>query len=140
MTELYRADVQGQTVTFEPDEIDAYKRKLLAKRHELLETLAHVQSVAQRQSAESDETGDLSSLPFHQADIGTEAFQQELDQRHLERERQFIIDIDNALEKIESHRFGICEVDHQPISKERLDAIPWTRYCIECERSIEAGR
>lgn len=140
MTEPYQSEVQGQTVTFEPAQIEAYRRKLLSKRHELLETLEQVQSVAQRQSAESDETGDLSSLPFHQADIGTEAFHQELDQRHLERERQNILEIDNALQKIESHKFGLCEVDQKPIAAERLDAIPWTRYCIDCERAIEAGQ
>ena len=140
MTELYTVQAEGRTITFEQDEIQTYKRKLLAKRHELLETLEQVRAVAQRQSAEADETGDLSSVPFHQADIGTEHFEQEINLQHLEREQQLIADIDNALEKIQSRRFGLCEVDHKPIAKERLEALPWTRYCIDCQRAIEEGR
>lgn len=140
MSESYQSQVDDQIVTFEPVEIEDYKRRLLAKRHQLLQTLEQVKPIAERKSAQSDETGDLSSLPFHQADIGTEHFEQELNQRHLERQRQNLIDIDNALGKIQEHKFGICEVDHKPISRERLKAIPWTRYCIDCEQNIEAGR
>jgi RNA polymerase-binding protein DksA len=137
MAELYEAHVEDQTVTFEPQEIQNYKRKLMAKRNEIQETLRQVKPSVERPAAEADETGDLSSVPFHQADLGTDAFNQELDQRHLDRERLYIAEIDHALEKIENHEYGICERDHRPISKERLEAIPWTRLCIDCGRAVE---
>lgn len=137
MTELYEVCVEGTAITFEPQEIQNYKRKLLAKRHELLETLEQVRPIVESPSAEAEQTGDLSSVPFHQADLGTDAFTQEVNQIHLEREQQYIVDIDHALEKIENHHYGICEMDFKPISKERLEAIPWTRYCVECGRLQE---
>jgi DnaK suppressor protein len=137
MADRYEAHVEEQTVTFEPQEIRNFKRRLLAKRNEIQETLQQIQPSVERPSAEAAETGDLSSVPFHQADLGTDAFNQEMDQRHLDRERRTIAEIDHALEKIENHQYGICERDHQPISKERLEAIPWARLCIDCERTVE---
>ncbi|MCE5186794.1 MAG: TraR/DksA C4-type zinc finger protein [Planctomycetaceae bacterium] len=140
MPELYQVQAEGETITFDLQEIQNYKRQLIAKRHELLETIEQVKPIAERPSAKSDDTGDISSVPFHQADIGTDMYQQELNQMHLEQERQLLLDIDNALEKIEAQRFGVCESDRKPIAKARLQAVPWARYCLDCERAIEAGQ
>jgi RNA polymerase-binding protein DksA len=47
--------------------------------------------------------------------------------------------VNSALERIESGTFGKCEQCARTIPEERLDAIPYTPYCVECERKIEAG-
>jgi DnaK suppressor protein len=41
--------------------------------------------------------------------------------------------IEEALARIEKHTYGVCEACGHPISKVRLDAVPWTRHCRECK-------
>jgi DnaK suppressor protein len=41
--------------------------------------------------------------------------------------------IEDALTRIRQERFGICEECGQPISKARLEAVPWARYCKDCK-------
>lgn len=57
---------------------------------------------------------------------------------HLsEGERERLLLIDEALKKIEKSNYGECESCGKPISKKRLNAIPWTPYCIECKEKQE---
>jgi DnaK suppressor protein len=41
--------------------------------------------------------------------------------------------IEDALTRIRQERFGICEECGLPISKARLDAVPWARHCRDCK-------
>jgi DnaK suppressor protein len=45
--------------------------------------------------------------------------------------------INDALVKIEKGNYGLCECCNSPILFERLEAIPWTRYCIKCQEEAE---
>ena len=118
---------------FTSGKVVQFKKMLLTKRHELLDIMDELQNEALRKSSKSDKTGDLSNMPIHMADAGSDNFEQELNLGHMERERQLIREIDNALEKIEHNKYGICESDGKVISKKRLKAIPWARYCLSCE-------
>jgi DnaK suppressor protein len=40
--------------------------------------------------------------------------------------------IEDALARIAQERFGVCEICSSPISKARLEAVPWTRLCRDC--------
>jgi DnaK suppressor protein len=44
--------------------------------------------------------------------------------------------IDTALQRLRSGRYGICEECEEPISQNRLEAVPWTRYCIQCQENL----
>jgi DnaK suppressor protein len=44
--------------------------------------------------------------------------------------------IDAALERLRRGDYGICEECDQPISPKRLNAVPWTRYCLECQEAL----
>lgn len=48
-----------------------------------------------------------------------------------------LLEIENALSRIEKGRFGICEITFEPIESVRLKAIPWTRYSIEGAEIVE---
>ncbi len=83
--------------------------------------------------------GDLSNMPTHPADIGSDNFEQEFTLGLLESERQLLTDINEAMERIDDGSFGICLGTGEPIGLPRLKARPWAKYSIEYARLIEQG-
>jgi DnaK suppressor protein len=83
------------------------------------------------QDDEQDRDGDLSTLPFHLADRGTDTMESELQAANATRMSRELAEIDAALERLHRspERFGICEDTGRPIPFERLDIIPWARTC-----------
>jgi len=79
--------------------------------------------------SEQDRAGDLSSIPLHQADRGTDTMQEELDASNATRVSRELTEIDEALDRLyrEPGRFGISEKTGRPIPFERLKMIPWAR-------------
>ena len=112
-------------------ELERYKQLLLEKRKEVL---ADLQSIEQNMFQDG---GEISSMPVHLADIGTDNFEQEFSLELMEEAKRTLHEIQLALERIEDGTFGICEGLGIPIEKERLDAIPWTRYSLEYARQKE---
>jgi len=86
-----------------------------------------------------DASGNLSSMPIHMADIGTDNYEQEFTLGLIEGDRKLLREIDLALSKLDAGTYGICEVTGLQISRARLDAKPEARYCIEYARKIEQG-
>jgi len=79
---------------------------------------------------EQEEAGDLTLMPFHPADLGTDAMNAEVDESNATRATQELNEIDAALERLyrSPEKFGICD-DGREIPFERLDIIPWARTC-----------
>ena len=94
-----------------------YKALLLAKRDELDGSLV---------PPANDKSGDL----VDSARADTEA---ELQIRRHRPDAHLMRAIVDALARITGGRFGVCEVCRQPISKARLEAVPWTRVCRDCK-------
>ena len=72
------------------------------------------------------------------ADIGSESFSQEFSLELLQRDEATLSEIDEALERVESGTFGLCEGCQEPIPKARLNAVPHARNCVECQRKAES--
>jgi DnaK suppressor protein len=87
----------------------------------------------------SEASGDLSSMPIHMADIGSDNFEQEFSLTLMEGDEDMLREIDSALERIESGTYGVCEESGKRITKARLRAIPYTRYCVEAAEKMEGG-
>jgi DnaK suppressor protein len=88
--------------------------------------------VADRSQADEQErAGDLTTVPFHIADRGTDTMQDELEASNATRMSRELAEIDAALERLyhSPERFGVCEDTGRPIPLERLDVIPWARTC-----------
>jgi len=85
------------------------------------------------------EQGETSSLPTHQADLGTETFEQDKTIGMAERTALEIQAIDDALERIESGTYGICEQCRKRIQPERLHALPSAVRCTRCQAEQEAA-
>lgn len=84
--------------------------------------------------------GELSSVPFHMADVGSENYEREFSLGILENEEQEIREIDEALARIANGTFGVCESCDKPIPVARLKALPYARMCVECKQNQENGR
>ena len=90
----------------------------------------------------SEAAGDLSSMPIHMADIGSDNYEQEFSLNLLETEQATLAEINSALARISRGEYGACVECGQRIKKTRLNAIPYTHYCIDCasERDQETRR
>ena len=119
-------------------DIEHFKQILLEKRHEIVGNVNEMKDEALKKSR-LDASGDLSSMPIHMADIGTDNYEQEFALGLMDSERKLLNEIDDALQRIENKTYGICEATGKPIGKARLQAQPWARYCVEHARMIEQG-
>jgi len=119
-------------------ELEEFRSMLLEKRRSLLGDMSGIEAGALRASRQ-ESSGDLSSMPTHPADIGTDNFEQEFTLGLLESERALLGEINEALARIEDGTFGICMGTGKPIGKARLTARPWAKYCIEYARMVEKG-
>jgi len=115
-----------------------FKQLLLEKRKEILRNVNEFEDEALKKSR-LDATGDLSSMPIHMADLGTDNYEQEFALGLMDSERKLLREIDNSLVRIEEGTYGICEGTGKPIPKARLEAQPWARYCVEYARMLEQG-
>ncbi len=115
-----------------------FKQMLLEKRREILRNVNEFEDEALKKSR-LDAAGDLSSMPIHMADIGTDNYEQEFALGLMDSERKLLREIDDALGRIEQRTYGICEGTGKPIPKARLEAQPWAKYCIEYARMLEQG-
>jgi len=119
-------------------ELNKFRKLLLEKRIEILSAVTNIEKESLKKSR-LDATGDLSNVPIHMADIGTDNFEQEFALDLMDSERKLLDEIHGALERIEDGTFGICEGTDKPIPKARLKAQPWARYCVEYARKVEQG-
>ncbi|MCK4752454.1 MAG: TraR/DksA C4-type zinc finger protein [Planctomycetes bacterium] len=119
-------------------DIEYFKQILLDKRREIVGDVNEIHDKALKKSR-LDASGDLSSMPIHMADIGTDNYEQEFALGLMDSERKLLKEIDDALQRIESKTYGICEATNKPITKARLEAKPWARYCVEYVRMVEQG-
>ena len=117
---------------------ERFKQMLLEKRHEIVGNVNEMQDEALKKSR-LDAAGDLSSMPIHMADIGTDNYEQEFALGLMDGERKLLREIDDALERIEQGTYGICEATNKQIAKARLEAKPWARYSVEYARMREQG-
>ena len=115
-------------------ELESFRDLLLAKRRELLGDVHSMEEEALRSASGSN----LSNLPIHMADMGTDNYEQEFTLGLVEKDRQLLREINVALGKIRDGTYGICEGTGKPITKARLEAKPWAKYSIEYARKLES--
>jgi RNA polymerase-binding transcription factor DksA len=84
-------------------------------------------------------TGNLSNVPLHMADLGTDNYDQEFTLGLIENEQGTLELVNEALSRMENGTYGLCALCAEPISKPRLQAIPYAKHCIRCARKVESG-
>ena len=114
-------------------ELKQFKTQLQHRRRQLLGDVNKLESEALKKT----DAGDLSSLPMHMADQGTDNFEQDITLGLMESEGEELQQIQEALDRIADNTFGVCENCKKPIPKPRLKAIPYTRLCLACKKKEE---
>ena len=79
-------------------------------------------------------SGNLSNVPMHLADVGTDNFERDLAIELIENAEEGLRNIDIALEKMDNKTYGKCEICDKMVTKVRLMAIPFVKHCIKCQR------
>ena len=119
------------------EDIEHFRELLLAKRRELTGDVNHMADEALGNSR-SEACGDLSMMPLHLADIGTDQYEREFTLGLMTAERQTLEEIDAALARIREGTYGVCLGTHKAIAKARLAVKPWARYSIGYSRLLES--
>ncbi len=119
-------------------DLKTYKERLLALRARLRGDVDQMADAALKKSR-SEANGDLSSMPIHMADIGSDNFEQEFTLSLMETEEGTLGLIETSLERIEEGVYGQCEECGARIPKMRLNAIPYATLCIKCASQQEQG-
>ena len=84
-----------------------------------------------------DLTGELSSYDNHPGDMGNETFEAEKNISFRTRDKFLLSEVQAALDKIAEGTYGLCELCHKEIDKDRLEIRPYSRLCINCENNME---
>jgi DnaK suppressor protein len=104
-----------------------YANLLLSKRQELSTGKSVVRSI----TTAGELRGDPIDMAATETDAATQIQLQQTDSKLLRA-------IEDALTRIRHEKFGICEECGQSISKARLEAVPWTRWCRDCKESHDS--
>jgi DnaK suppressor protein len=118
--------------TVSPKSPEDYRETLLELRLRLTREVDYM-SQAVPEIAQSG--GELSHLPSHNADRDSEGVDKEVSLLH--NEEALLEQVDEALARLTAGTFGRCVECGQPISEERLEAIPYAACCIDCARKLE---
>lgn len=80
---------------------------------------------------------DASAFGMHQADAGSDAYDRDFALSILSQEQNSLYEIDEALKRIDDGTYGVCEVSNKAIPRARLEALPFTRFTVECQAELE---
>ncbi len=111
------------------ESLEQYRKMLLKRREELA---ASVKSHAE----ELPDTG-MDGATGDQADQAATDYTTEMFGALLERQAGTLEEVERALNKMDRGEFGICEACEKAIPSKRIKALPWARYCLECQQKSD---
>ena len=119
------------------EQLDHLEQRLLKERQRAVKAVRQLEDTL----TPLDEDGDLTNYPFHLADEGTDTIEQEQGFLLRSQEGRLLYEIDDALRTLykEPDRFGKCVECDTAVPFERLDVVPWAKYCLEHQEKQEAS-
>lgn len=124
------ANIASRKPKIGAQDLARFRESLLGKRVELIDFYRHDIKVGQ--SATDDNADDV-------GDRANNAYSRELMFSLSSVEREMVFQVDDALARLDDGRFGTCENCSAVIGLPRLKAVPWARYCIDCQERDERG-
>ncbi len=134
--------VKTSTVIEEKDkrlseiELEGFKAKLLTLRARLRGDVFTMADAALNKNR-MESSGDLSTMPIHMADIGSDNFEQEQTLSFMQSEHGLLDMVEDALQRMKEGMYGLCEDCDCRIPKARLNALPYAAKCVKCAASNE---
>jgi DnaK suppressor protein len=114
-------------VNIKPQWVKFYQRLM-----ELRDQLTRQMDGLAKESAQ-----EMAGYSLHMADSGTDNFDRDFALSLLSSDQDAVYEIEEALKRIERNTYGICELTGKPIPRQRLEAIPWTRFTVEAQAQLE---
>ncbi len=107
---------------------DEFRRKLSGKKESIIRKLTD--TITESKEMESNVAQDL-------VDKAETSYTKEFLLSLSDGEREQLLLIDEAIKRLEHGEFGVCQLCQKEIGGKRLDAIPWTPFCIDCQEKNE---
>ena len=110
--------------------VRSYRDRLLERRESLFSQVREAELSSRERDLEATQDP---------ADMAANAYTKELLISMSANDRKLLQLIDEALERVEGGGYGECVNCGEPVAEKRLDAVPWTRYCLKCQDMQERG-
>lgn len=111
-------------------ELERHRRLLREKKNGLLAELAKTRNAEEETTEEA--TQDI-------ADKAVSAYTREFLYSLNDSERNTLLQIDEALSRIDAATYGFCLNCGAPMNEKRLNAVPWAPHCVDCQELAEKG-
>lgn len=125
------------------EDLKHFEARLLEERARIMREMGHLETTLLKVNPR-DSAGEVGGYSFHMADAGTDSMEREISFDIASKEGRLLREIDDALRRIYNGVYGICEASGEKISRARLEALPWARYTLQEQESMErkqrAGR
>ncbi|MGO9126386.1 MAG: TraR/DksA family transcriptional regulator [Terriglobales bacterium] len=115
----------------EKKKLDSFKKRLETRQQELRRMVSRTEQDGR--TVDEDSAQDI-------ADRAASSYTKEFLFHQSNNDRQLLQMVENALSRIREGTFGECIACGKDINAKRLEAVPWTRHCIECQEKLEQGR
>jgi DnaK suppressor protein len=123
--------VSGEVaIEMDKKKLEAFKKRLETRQQELRRMVSRTQQDGR--TADEDVAQDI-------ADKAASSYNKEFLFHQSNNDRQLLMMVEGALGRIREGSFGECISCGKDINPKRLDAVPWTRHCIECQEKLENG-
>jgi DnaK suppressor protein len=127
--------VKGQaavkSLSMEKKKLDSFKKRLETRQQELRRMVTRTEQDGR--TVDEDSAQDI-------ADRAASSYTKEFLFHQSNNDRQLLQMVENALSRIREGTFGECISCGKDINAKRLEAVPWTRHCIECQEKLEQGQ
>ncbi|HEX9427531.1 MAG TPA: TraR/DksA family transcriptional regulator [Candidatus Polarisedimenticolia bacterium] len=117
-------------MTMNKKQVEVYKKRLVEKKHDVTE--AYNKNKTYGRLTEDEGTQDL-------ADKASSAYTKEFLYSLSNTDRESLQQVDEALQRINKGKFGICIECGDDLNRKRLEAVPWASHCISCQEKVEKG-
>lgn len=114
-------------------ELEEFQKQLMEMKRNILNSL-------QGSKKEVQESNKESGYVQHQADRGTDDYNESINLEVSSQEYQILKQIDRALVKIQENTYGICDITGKKIPIKRLEAIPYATMTVEAQQMLEKGK
>ncbi|MCK5392966.1 MAG: TraR/DksA C4-type zinc finger protein [Candidatus Omnitrophica bacterium] len=121
---------------FNKKDLEEYQEKLFNIRDDISNQMRQITNDNLMKS-QKEMSGDISGYGQHMADVASDSYERDFNLGLVSSEREIILSIDDALKRISNKTYGLCQQCEKPISKNRLEAIPYAEYCIKCKEKLE---
>ncbi len=128
---IMAAKIDNLSRDMDKKRLDSFKKRLEERQQALRKAVSRTEEDGR--IADQDPAQDI-------ADRAASSYTKEFLFSQSNNERQLLQMVETALQRIREGSFGECVSCGNEINARRLEAVPWTRYCIECQEKKEKGQ